>query len=538
MNNKQNHKRHKKSKSTEDLILTIDNGTQSIRALLFDLKGNLVAKSQLALEAYFSSQPGWAEQYPDYFWQKLGEVCQQLWQQNEVITQKLKQRVVAMTLTTQRGTVINLDKNGKPLRPAVLWLDQRLADIDGEYKGVIPWYWQVLFAVVGQTKMVNYFRRKAQANWFSQNQAELWQNTDKFLLLSGFLTYKLTNNFKDSIGCQVGYSPFSYKKQQWSSKLDWKWYALQIKPSMLPELVLPGESLGTLTAEAAETIGLDAGLAVIASASDKACEVLGSGCIEPNVASISYGTTATINTNNEKYVEPQSFLPPFPSAIPHHYNSEVMIYRGFWMVKWFKREFGQHESLQAVEQGIRPEILLDELVKQVPAGSMGLMLQPYWSPGLKNLDAKGALIGFGDVHTKAHIYRAILEGLAYGLKDGKQSIEKRQKKKITQLMVSGGGSQSDVAMQLTADIFNLPVHRPHTFETSGLGAAINVAVGLGYFEDYKKAVNTMTRTVKTFNPEQKHVELYQQLFEQVYLKMYRQLKPLYKSIKKITGYPE
>jgi sugar (pentulose or hexulose) kinase len=532
-----NHQKKNKDPA-KDLILSIDNGTQSIRALLFDLQGNLVAKSQLTLEAYFSPHPGWAEQHPDYFWQKLGEVCQQLWLQEMVIEQQLKARIVAVTVTTQRGTVVNLDANGKPLRPAILWLDQRVAEIEAEYKGMMPWYWQALFTIVRQNKMVNYFRRKAQANWFSQNQATLWYKTDKFLLLSGFLSYKLTDNFKDSVGCQVGYLPFNYKKQQWSSTHDWKWHALHIKPSMLPELVEPGEQLGSLTPDAAQATGLDIGLPVIASASDKACEVLGSGCVEPSTASLSYGTTATINTNNVKYVEPQAFVPAFPSAIPKQYNSEVMIYRGFWMVKWFKREFGQRELLQAVEQGIRPEVLLDELVKEVPPGSMGLMLQPYWSPGLKNLDAKGAMIGFGDVHTKAHVYRAILEGLAYALKDGKLSIEKRQGTKITRLMVSGGGSQSDVAMQLTADIFNLPVHRPHTFETSGLGAAINVAVGLGYFTNYQQAIKAMTRIEKTFLPAQEHVALYQQLFEQVYRKMYQQLKPLYKKIKKITGYPQ
>jgi len=266
--------------------------------------------------------------------------------------------------------------------------------------------------------------------------------------------------------------------------------------------------------------------------------VLGSGCIEPTTASLSYGTTATINTNNINYVEPQAFIPPFPSAIPDQYSSEVMIYRGFWMVNWFKKEFGQREMLKAKQLGVTPESLFDDLVKQVPPGSMGLMLQPYWSPGLKNLEAKGAIIGFGDVHTRAHIYRAILEGLAYALRDGKQTLEKRQGKKITRLIVSGGGSQSDAALQLTADIFNLPVYRPHTFETSGLGAAINVAVGLGHFKDYQTAINTMTRTKKCFMPQSQNVVLYQQLFEQVYRKMYQQLKPLYKSIKKITGYPE
>ena len=528
----------KKPANSDDLILTIDNGTQSIRALLFDLQGNLVAKSQISLQAYFSKQPGWAEQEADYFWQKTAEVCQQLWQNPKVIEKRLKDNIVALTVTTQRGTVINLDKNGQALRPAILWLDQRLADLNQACVKAMPWYWRLAFSLIRQTEVIHYFRRKAQANWLAQKQPEVWQQTDKFLLLSGFLTYKLTGNFKDSVGCQVGYLPFDYKKQCWANRLDWKWQALPIKKSMLPELVKPGELLGHISQQAAELTGLPCGLALIASASDKACEVLGSGCIEPTTASLSYGTTATINTNNRHYVEPQAFIPPYPSAIPEQYNSEVMIYRGFWMVNWFKQEFGQQEILKAQQQGVSPESLFDNLVQQVPAGSMGLMLQPYWSPGLKNLEAKGAIIGFGDVHTRAHIYRAILEGLAYALKEGKQTLEKRQGKKITRLIVSGGGSQSDAALQLTADIFNLPTHRPHTYETSGLGAAINVAVGLGYFDNYSHACAEMTRISQTFLPDSSNVGLYQQLFTQVYQKMYRQLKPIYKKIKAITGYPE
>ena len=521
--------------SPDDLILTIDNGTQSIRALLFDLNGNIVAKSQIMMPKYDSPQPGWAEQEVDCFWQNLAKACQQLWQQPSVIEQQLKQKIVAVTLTTQRGTVINLDKQGKPLRPAILWLDQRLAELTNN---PLPWYWRLLFNIVRQTAVIDYFRRKAQANWLIQNQPKLWKKTDKFLLLSGYLSYKLTGKFNDSIGCQVGYLPFDYKKQRWAKPNDWKWHAIPVKHSMLSHLVKPGDLLGNISVAAATLTGIKKGLPLIAAASDKACEVLGSGCIEPTTASLSYGTTATLNTNNVNYVEPQAFIPPFPSAIPQQYSSEVMIYRGFWMVNWFKNEFGQREMLQAAEQGVTPESLFDKLVTQVPPGSMGLMLQPYWSPGLKNLEAKGAIIGFGDVHTRAHIYRAILEGLAYALKEGKQTLEKRQGKKITQMMVSGGGSQSDAALQLTADIFNLPVHRPHTYETSGLGAAINVAVGLQYYNNYQQAIKAMTRIEKTFLPIAANVALYEQLFEQVYRKMYRQLKSLYKKIKMITGYPE
>ena len=517
-----------------DLILTIDNGTQSIRALIFDLKGNLVAKSRIELEAYFSNNPGWAEQNADYFWQMLAQCCQQLWQQSEVIEYGYREKITAVTVTTQRGTVVNLDKNNNPLRPAILWLDQRLC----QQNKAMPWYWRLAFAAIGQSKVIDYFRRKSQANWLEQNEPSVWQNTEKYLLLSGFLTHKLTGQFKDSVGSIVGYLPFDYKKQNWAGRWDWKWQALPVKRSMLPNLVKPGEVLGKITVEAAEQTGLKAGIKLIASASDKACEVLGSGCISPDTASLSYGTTATINTNNSKYVEPQAFIPPYPSAIPDHFNSEVMIYRGFWMVNWFKQEFGQNEIEKAQTLGVSAESLFDQLVAQVPPGSMGLMLQPYWSPGLKNLEAKGAIIGFGDVHTRAHIYRSILEGLAYALREGKETLEKRQKRKITRLIVSGGGSQSDAALQLTADIFNLPAHRPHTFETSGLGAAINAAVGKGYFDNYQQAINAMTRIEQSFLPNKENVKLYNKLYSRVYRKMYKQLKPIYQDIKKITGYPE
>src|SRR5690554_1017079 len=276
-----------------------------------------------------------------------------------------------------------------------------------------------------------------------------------------------------------------------------------------------------------------------AKVGDKACEILGSGGNGPHIACMSYGTTATINTTHRRYIEAIPLMPPYPSAIPGAYCAEVMIYRGFWMVSWFKKEFGLREQRIARERGIEPEVLFDELVSQVPPGSMGLTLQPYWSPGVRDPgpEAKGAIIGFGDVHTRAHIYRAILEGLAYGLREGRERIERRSGVKIEKLRVSGGGSQSDLALQLTADIFNLPVERPHTYETSGLGAAIDAMVGLGVHPDFETAIARMTRVGQTFQPNPEAVRIYDRLYREVYTRMYKQLRPLYQSIRAITGYP-
>ncbi|MBT8765160.1 FGGY-family carbohydrate kinase [Metapseudomonas boanensis] len=517
--------------SEKSYLLAIDNGTQSVRALLFDLDGNLVGKGKVPLEAYFSSQPGWAEQDPEYYWASLGEACQRLWASVDID----KRLIRGVSLTTQRGTVINVDQQGAPLRPAILWLDQRQAEVRDRIKG--PWGW--LFKLIGEEATVDYFRAQAEANWVAQNQPEVWSRTHKVLLLSGFLTHRLCGRFVDSVACQVAYLPFDYKRLQWAAPRDWKWQSMPVRREQLPELCKPGERLGSISATASRHTGIPEGLPLIAAGADKACEVLGAGGVEPSIACLSYGTTATINTTRNKYLETIALIPPYPAAIPDQFNTEVMIYRGFWMVSWFKQEFGLHEMQRAGELGVEPEDLFDELVNSVPAGSMGLMLQPYWSPGIREpgLDAKGSIIGFGDVHTRAHLYRAILEGLAYALRQGKERIEKRSGTRISRLRVSGGGSQSDAAMQITADIFGLPAERPHVYETSGLGAAIDCAVGLGLYPDFPSAISAMTRVGQVFHPNPQAQGIYERLYREVYQEMYQQLRPLYRKIREITGYP-
>ena len=344
----------------------------------------------------------------------------------------------------------------------------------------------------------------------------------------------------DSIGCQVGYIPFDYKRLSWARDWDWKWKCLPIDPELMPRIIAPGRVLGEISGKAARETGIPAGLPLIAAAADKACEVIGSGSLEPDVGCLSYGTAATINITHRKYVEAIPMLPAYPSAVPDCHTLEVQVYRGYWMVNWFKEEFGHPERQQAKAMGIKTETLFDNLVDGIPPGSMGLLLQPYWTPGMKHPgpEAKGAVIGFGDVHTRAHLYRSILEGLAYALREGKEQIEKRTHIPVTSLRVSGGGSQSRNAMQITADIFGLPTARPHIYETSGLGAAIDLAVGLGIHPDFQTAVAAMTRVGEVFEPDMITHDLYDALYRKVYKKMYKSLKPLYESIREITGYPK
>lgn len=515
----------------DDQLLAIDVGTQSVRAIVFDPTGTVVGLAKIPIEPYVSPRPGWAEQDPELYWRSIGEACRRVLAEPGV----RREAIAGLTLTTQRGTVVVADDAGAPLRPAIVWLDQRRQPDVPPIGGVTG----LAFRALGVRDTVAAFAADCEANWIRANEPETWGAVRHYLLLSGFLTHRLTGRFVDSSAAQVGYLPFDFKRQRWADDGDWKWQLVPVRRDWLPELVPPTGPLGELTDAAAEALGLPAGLPVIAAAADKACEVLGSGAITPEVAGISFGTTATVNTTLARYKEAISLVPPYPAAIPGWYSLEVQVYRGYWMVEWFKREFGHHEVALAMARGVAPETLFDDLVRSVPAGSMGLTLQPYWSPGIKipGPDAKGAIIGFGDVHTRAHLYRAILEGLAYALREGAERTAGRTGVPLTSLRLAGGGSQSEAAVQLTADVFGLPVARAHTHETSGLGAAMDLAVGLGWHADVPAAAAAMGRIGEVRDPDPATHAIYDDLFRSVYRPMYDRLKPLYREIRRITGYP-
>lgn len=515
------------------VILALDNGTQSIRAILFNLAGDIIHKIQLPLNPYESPQPGWAEQNPDYWWDMLCKACQQLWQECPIDKSQIK----GVAITTQRSTVINLDQQGKPLRPAILWLDNR------HTKGIAPvtGLWGLIFRLSGNKTAIEHILSEAESNWIRTHQPDIWNQTHKFLLLSGWLNYKLTGEFVDSISSQVGFLPFHFKKQRWAKNHDWRWQAFGLKPEMLPKLVKATEVLGEVTSSAAEATGIPAKTPVFAAAADKACEVLGAGALTPDIGCLSFGTTATINVMTKKYHESFKYLSvPYPAALPNYYNMEFQIFRGFWLVRWFKEQFGYKEQEIAKAKGTTAEKLFDELVNLCPAGSLGLIVHPFWTPGVlyPGPESKGAIIGFGDVHTRAHLYRAILEGLIYSLRGGKERIEEVGRVPMRQIIVSGGGSQSNAAMQITASVFGLPTSRPKVFETSSLGAAMDAALGLQYFKTPNDVVSAMCHTGDVFEPIKQEHDLYNELYRRVYKQIHQRLKPLYEELRRITGYPE
>ncbi|MFN0182899.1 MAG: FGGY family carbohydrate kinase, partial [Aquabacterium sp.] len=201
-----------------DLLLAIDVGTQSVRALVFDRAGALQARAQVPFEPPFDTpQPAWAEKDPASYWQSMADCCQALWRQGDV----KPGRIAGLSLTTQRGTVVCAREDGTPLRPAIVWADQRLCT-EPPRLGAL---WSTPFGLAGAGALIRGLQRQAECNWLAQHEPALWRQTDRFTLLSGWLTHQLVGDWVDATGCQVGYLPFDYRRQQWARPSSWHWRA-------------------------------------------------------------------------------------------------------------------------------------------------------------------------------------------------------------------------------------------------------------------------------------------------------------------------
>lgn len=535
MNKQKKHKNYDKIKSNtrslamkEPLILTLDFGTQSVRAGLFNKKGEAVALIKEKYNPpYHSPKTGYAEQDPNYYFEMLCKATNKLVNENK---EKMND-VLGIVMAFFRDSVVCLDKDNNVLRPAILWLDERRA----EGKQKLPAIHRFLFKLVGMKPTIELNMKRSMAQWIKEKEPEIWKKTDKFMMLSTYINMKLIGDFIDSPCCQAGHLPINFKKGEWykNAMKHMKGQIFGVDNARLCKLVPVGDVLGTITEEASKLTGLPAGMKMFSGGSDKSAETLGLGVIDENTAAISYGTASTIEIPIQKYKDAEPFLPSYPAIVKGYYNMDVQVYRGYWMLNWFAKQFN---NFKTVEEIIDEKELIEEFneeMKMIPPGSDGLVLQPYWGPGLRRPLAKGAIIGFSDNHTRTHIYRAIIEGIAYCLKEGLELFEnKRLHHKIKKIRISGGGSQSDAICQITADIFGLPVSRIQTFECSSLGCAIAGFIAAGEFKNVEEATKEMVHQSIEFIPNKNNVDKYKFLFNNVYMPMYPSLKKIYADIKK------
>lgn len=507
----------------KDLVLTIDYGTQSVRVAIVDKKGKFLAFEQEKYnEPYFSTKPGYCEQYPDYYYNCMVKAARRLTSAH----QDLLPRCLAISSTCFRDTAAYLDKNYKVIRPSIIWLDQRNAK--GTKK--LPFLYRLIYRIIGMSDTVDMNRKRTPAMWLQENEPENYKKIRYYAPLNCYLNYKMIGKLTDSVSNMVGHYPISFHTGKIHHKYNIIGLVYGIDPKLIPEISETGAIIGKITRECALETGFPEGLEYITTGNDKSCEALGSGSVNQKSAHISYGTASTVSLMTKHYFSPEPFLPSYAAAVKGYYSGEVQIYRGYWMLKWFVQEFATEDDVEAKIEHLAVEEILNKKLMSINPGSDGLVLQPYWGPGLRRPTAKGSILGFYDTHTKYHIYRAIIEGIAYALKEGLDSITQRTRYKVEYLTISGGGSKSDAICQITADIFNLKVLKSENYECSSLGCAMAMFIALGVYKDPQEAKNNMVSYKKEFIPNEKAVKQYKYLFNKVYKKIYPKLKGLYKDL--------
>ena len=449
-------------------IIGIDEGSQSAKILIFDTKGNIVCEAKHALKPYNLPEPGIVEHPDDDWWDAICAASKKCMEKFE----GRKEDIVGIGLCTIRYCRAYLKGDGTLAQPALSWMDIRVSQ---PYEHTNP---DVKYIVAS----------------------------------SGYITHRLTGELKDTAANYEGVWPIDVDKWNWSDDPS-AYESTGMLRDMLFDLVMPGDILGYVTEEASRATGFPQGLPVVATSNDKAVEGLGTGCMGDTTACISLGTyTAAMMEGKENLKGTKCVWPKF-SCVPDKYLYDSNgIRRGMWTISWFKDILGEGYAETAKERGMSAEELLSEEAGNVPAGSDGLMTVLDWLAPVDALYKKGVMIGFDGRHTRGHIYRSILEAVALTMKKHVDDMCEELGVKLDKIIITGGGSNSDLFMQIFADVFNIPSVRNEVNGAAGLGSAICTAVAAGIYKSFDEAVEGMVRIKDTFEPDSEKVEFYNKMF--------------------------
>lgn len=333
---------------------------------------------------------------------------------------------------------------------------------------------------------------------------------------SGYITHRFTGEFNDTAANYQGQWPIDTDTWQWSEDPE-VFKRLNISKKMLFNLQMPGTVLGYVTEKVAQLTGIPAGIPVISTANDKAVEALGAGLEFKNTALISLGTyIAAMVHGDENPKGTTNFWTNFASTPNNYLYESNGIRRGMWTVSWFKDLLGDDIILKAEALGISPEDYLNREAENVPAGCNGLMTVLDWLAPANEPFKKGLMIGFDGRHTRAHIYRSILEAIAITMKNHVDDMCTELNIELGNIVISGGGSNSDLFMQIFADVFGISTSRNVINSSASLGSAICVAVATGVYDNYETAIEKMVKVRDIYKPNKENFDLYKRMNEEVF----------------------
>jgi xylulokinase len=489
-----------------DLLLGLDLGTSSLKAVLVEPEGRVLA-SQAVEYDILTPQPGWAEQDPEGWYQAAGRCIRQLLQAAQIDPAAVR----GVGLSGQMHGLVPLDGQGQPLRPAIIWADSRSTSQLAALQQQIP---AVDLARLTGNPLAAGFMLPSWL-WLQDNEPEAARRTRTLLLPKDYLRFRLTGDLGAEPSDASSTGMFEPASRRWSTELLER---LRIDPALLPPIGESAAVAGTLTRSAAAETGLKEGTPVVFGGSDQACQAAGHGVVTPGVMSSTIGTGGQLFAPLDVPLpDPQLRLHLFCHALPGRWHHQAAILAAGLALKWLRGCFFPGHTYTE----------LADWAAQAPPGAEGLLFTPYLlGERTPHMDphARGSLVGLSIRHGRSHIVRAVMEGVVYALRQGLE-LMLGLGGQVERVVASGGGVRHPLWLQLQADIYNRPIYRTTTAEAAALGAALLAGVGTGVYPDLEQACRQVVHySGQAVEPVSRAAAYYEQAYSQ-YAGLYGRLKP-------------
>jgi xylulokinase len=507
-------------------LLGIDIGTSGTKALVCDYKGKVLATAD-APHTLLMPKPGWTEQRPDEWWDATVNAVKAVIRKAKLKPTQIK----GIGLSGQMHGSVFLDKNGKVIRNALLWNDQRTvkqcADILTRAGGA-----KKMLGMVGNLPLTGYTAPKIL--WLRDSEPRHYDKLAKVILPKDYIRLKLTGEYATDVADGSGMALVDIKKRQWSDELLGK---LDIDKALLPKLYESPDVTGTLTQSAATLLGLAAGTPVVAGAGDVMSGAIGNGIVETGLVSASLGTSGVMCVHADTpAIDDQGDSPGRVATMCHAVPGKYVVFgcmlSAAGSFQWYADQLAQHEIALAKKQKRNVFELLTELAATAPVGSEGLFFMPHLTGErcpYPDPDARGAWMGLTRRTDKAMMVRALLEGVTFNMNAMLQIMRQEMNIPVKQARGTGGGTKSTLWKQMQADIYDTPLVVTNSEEGGAYGVALLAGVGAGVWPTVEAACRATIKTIETTKPNARRVAQYAK-HAAIYGRLYDSLRPRFTEI--------